>query len=156
MKLFVCLFAGAALAQDFDIFSLSGTDDSYSYYYDEFGNIPSNVTEERGNKKPLIRDDPGSCLICNVEGADYSAALNECRKKGKFVQCNIDSDPQKKNICELTERRNNAKVYLTSNCNQKQACLESQGQNKRQCIRFGATDRKFINPSYKNTNKLSI
>ena len=133
MKLFVCLFAGAAL---------SSTEDSFSYYYDEFGNVASNTAEERGIKKPLIRDDPGSCLVCNVEGADYSAALNECRKKGKFVQCNIDSDTKKINICELTERRNNAKVYLTSKCNQKQACLGNQGYNKRQCLPFGATDRK--------------
>ena len=148
MKLFVCLLAGAALAQNSDLSSLSsdGNEDFFSYYYDEYGMIPSNSTEERG-KKPLIRDDPGSCLTCNVEGFDYSAALNECRKKGKFVQCNRDSgSSQQVNICELTERRNNGKVYLNAVCNQKQACLGNKAFNKQQCLPFGATDRKFINP----------
>jgi len=97
--------------------------------------------------KSLIRDDPGSCLTCNVEGEDYSAALHQCRKKGKFFQCNRASAARQMNICELTERRNNGKVYLTATCNQKQACLNNQAQNKRQCNPFGAVDRKLINLS---------
>ena len=64
MKLFTFFFAGAALAQEAD--SLNTVDDSFSYYYDEFGVAPANGTEEDRGKKPLIRDDPGSCLICDV------------------------------------------------------------------------------------------
>ena len=141
MKLFAFVLAGA-LAQD-----LSTVDeaDSFSYYYDEYGIALGNVTDERGSK-PLIRDDPGSCLTCAVEGDDYSAALVRCRKKGKFVQCNRESAIHEKNpqfnLCELTERRNNGKVQLTATCNQKQACVNNQAQNKRQCLPLSAKDRK--------------
>ena len=64
MKLFAFFFAGAALAQEVD--SLNTVDDSFSYYYDEFGVALGNATEENRGKNSLIRDDPGSCLICDV------------------------------------------------------------------------------------------
>merc|ERR1712035_108640 len=83
MKLFAFFFAGAALAQEVD--SLNTVDDSFSYYYDEFGVALGNATEENRGKNSLIRDDPGSCLICDVrDGYDYNSALIECKRKGKF------------------------------------------------------------------------
>ncbi|CAG5076592.1 Oidioi.mRNA.OKI2018_I69.PAR.g8498.t1.cds [Oikopleura dioica] len=173
---FYFFFAGAALAQEVD--SLNTVDDSFSYYYDEFGVALGNATEENRGKNSLIRDDPGSCLICDVQdGYDYNSALKECKRKGKFVQCNNESGQTYKiinffpnnaieltpgmilyhvypnndagatpnwNLCELTERRNNGKIQLTSTCNQQSACLGNQKQNDHQCLPFGAVDRNGI------------
>ena len=131
--------------QDYDASSM--LDPSTSDY--EYENYDLAGSEQfRGPFGAPIKDFRGSCMICNVEGETGPDAFQKCLDEAKFIHCRNDhgSSPEEdRNVCMVTERRNNGRTQLNIRCQEKQACKRDQKQNASQCREYGEKDRKISN-----------
>ena len=115
------------------------------YEYDNYvANFYEQVEETRGPFGAPVKFDRGSCMICNVEGESGSEAFQNCLNEAKFIHCRNDhgNEPNhERNVCMVTERRNNNRTQLNIRCQEKEACKRDQEQNASQCREYGEKDR---------------
>ena len=136
------------------MFDPSTSESEYENYVENFYELagydemrgPVGGEETRGPFGAPIKFERGSCMICNVEGETGSDAFQKCLDEARFIHCRNDhgSEPEEdRNMCMVTERRNNGRTQLNIRCQEKQACKREQEQNKSQCREYGEKDRKI-------------
>ncbi|CBY21027.1 unnamed protein product [Oikopleura dioica] len=153
MKLHAALVAFVAAREinlkltDYDAYSMFDPSTS-DYEYDNYvANFYEQVEETRGPFGAPVKHDRGSCMICNVEGESGSEAFQNCLNEAKFIHCRNDhgNEPNhERNVCMVTERRNNNRTQLNIRCQEKEACKRDQEQNASQCREYGEKDQNGI------------
>ena len=127
------------------MFDPSTSDYEYENYVENFNELAGSE-QFRGPFGDPIKQHRGSCMICNVEGETGPDAFQKCLDEAKFIHCRNDhgSSPEEdRNVCMVTERRNNGRTQLNIRCQEKQACKRDQEQNASQCREYEEKDRNI-------------